>query len=80
MITGLALDPSTDNQFVSVSEDQYVNMWQVTKMSLTANTLSAELVRSHRIDNKLCTGVSYLENGNIAVSCYEEDDITIITK
>ncbi len=80
MITGLALNPSNNMQFVSISEDQYVNIWDIKKLSLAANTVSAELVKSHRLDNKLCTGVTYMEDGNIGVCCYEEDEIFVIKK
>lgn len=80
MITGLALNPSNNSQFISVSEDQYVNIWEIKKLSLAANSVTADLVRSHRLDNKLCTGVTHMADGNIVVSCYEEDELIVIKK
>ena len=80
MITGLAVDPRNDNIFVSVSDDQYVNIWEMKKLTLAANTLSVELVRSLHLDNKLCTGVCYMQDGNIGISCYEEEEITVVKR
>jgi len=77
-ITALCLEPSL-NVMASVSEDQYLNVWSVPFFG-SREDCDMELIFSERIENRLLTGVAFLNDGRIGVAAYDEDDVIVFDK
>lgn len=72
-ITGLAIHPSL-NILASVSEDQFLIVWQLpANLSRAANDI--DLLFSEKIDNHLLTGVAFVSDEKIGVVSFDEDDM-----
>eukprot|EP01041_Mallomonas_annulata_P006345 gene6345-12830_t len=77
-ITALAIDPSL-NVLASVSEDQYLHVWHFPTF-VSRENCDMDLLFTEKIDNRLLTGVAFLNNGKIGVTAYDEDDMIIFSK
>lgn len=77
-ITGICLEPSL-NVVASVSEDQHLRVWSIPSFSTPADS-DVELIFSEWVENRLFTGVSFLNDGRIGVTAYDEDDMLVFGK
>lgn len=78
MITGLSFNE--EHQLaVSCSSDQYIHVWSIPNFRTKANS-SMDCVFSHLLENKICTGVSFLGSQQIAVAVYDEDEIFVFNR
>jgi WD40 repeat protein len=57
-ITGLVLHPVYRNIMVSCGEDERFHLWEFPDF-MTRATSTANLISTHKVDNKLCTGVGF---------------------
>jgi len=74
MITGIDIHP-TEDLFVTCSEDQFVQVWSLP-LRLTS-TSTTDTVFCRKLDNKLCTGVTFLSDGRICVASYDDTALNI---
>ncbi len=74
-VYGLAMHPQ-QMLFVSCSEDQCVHFWTLPSFETRSDSL-VDLLCSQRLENKMCTGVSFLQDGCVAVAAYDEHDIAL---
>ena len=77
MITGMDVHPN-GNLFVTCSEDQYVQVWTLP-MRLTS-TAATDPIFTRKLENKLCTGVSFLSDGRICVASYDDSELNIFVE
>eukprot|EP01039_Chlorochromonas_danica_P009290 gene9291-10255_t len=78
LITGLTYHPEMQLA-ASCSADQYVHVWSVPNFRSMANS-SMDCVFSHRLENRVCTGVAFQGNDKVSVTCYDEDDLVVFNR
>jgi WD40 repeat protein len=74
-ITGLSMHPYR-NMIVSCSEDQYIQVWAIPNF-LNSQGSDVDILFYEKLENKLLTGVSFLEDGKLAAISYDHDDLLI---
>lgn len=77
-VYGLALH-SRLNIFASCSEDQFVHVWSWPDFESRSSS-NVDLLSSHKLDNRICTGIAFLPRDRIAVASYDECDLIILQK
>ncbi len=77
-ITAMVLHPSMD-LLCSVSQDQRILVWSTPTFTSLA-TSSMSLVHSEHAENKMCTGVAFIDNDRISVSSYDDEELLVLRK
>jgi len=77
MITGMDVHPN-GNLFVTCSEDQHVQVWTLP-MRLTS-TATTDPIFTRKLENKLCTGASFLADGRLCVASYDDSELNIFVE
>jgi WD40 repeat protein len=77
-ITGLDMSPSND-LFASCSEDQCLHIWSAPDFKSKSSS-DVDLLFSERLENHLCTGLTFLSGGRIAVASYDSDNFVVFKK
>jgi len=74
-ISGLTMHP-TLNILASVSPDQYLHVWEVPDFKSTSSR-DLSILYSDLIENKICTGVSFLSNEKICVATFDDEELVV---
>mmetsp|Transcript_30122 Transcript_30122/g.41360 ORF Transcript_30122/g.41360 Transcript_30122/m.41360 type:complete len:322 (+) Transcript_30122:52-1017(+) len=74
-ISGLAIHPAL-NILASVSPDQYLHVWEVPDF-MSASSRDVSILYSDLIENKICTGVSFLSSERICVATFDDDEMVV---
>lgn len=77
-ITGLALHPRL-NLLCSCAQDQVINIWNVPNFQTRAESVVA-LAHSEVVENRMCTGIAFLDSDRICVTTYDDDELVILQK
>ena len=77
-ITGLSLHPQL-NILVSCSQDQYIHVWEVPDF-LSPSSRDISIIYSDLVENRICTGVTFLSGDSICVATYDDDDLVVYSK
>ena len=74
-VTALALHPSMD-LLASVGEDQFLLIWRIPRAQ-PRGSRDVELVYNEKLDNRILTGVSFMDSNRVGVAAFDEDDLTV---
>jgi len=77
-ITGLCIHP-TLYMAVSVSEDQHMHVWTLPDFTSYASA-EMDLLSTCTVENKKLTGVAFINDDQIGVVAYDDDEVTIYTR
>jgi WD40 repeat protein len=75
MVTGLTYNEETQLA-ASCSSDQYLHVWSVPDFRSKANS-NLDCVYSSVLENKMCTGVAFINEHKLAVAAYDEEEISM---
>ena len=77
-VTGLSIHPSM-NYIASCGEDQTVNLWNVPDFSAVPSLALVDLQCNVKLENAICTGVSWLKNGNLMCANYDDEQLSLLS-
>ena len=77
-ITGLSIHP-TLYMAASVSEDQHMHIWTLPDFTSYASA-EMDLLCSSHVENRKLTGVAFLNDDQIGVVAYDDDEVTVFTR